>query len=592
MWSTHRVHHSLLEVSHGHRRFVCHASKDILFRGELPSNPSYRVHKRRVMKDLDRCDTHRFESTPMGSRQSPCMSSNRRRSSSEEEATSSYAAGIDEKPLQIMRKSQSMCNGMCEAKKRSKMVWIDEVQLEKFRFQKPSMELDWSFVQAIDIESMFRNGKCRELPDLIYNFAYKSLQETKAGKCSTEDVFKLFEVTQSLLQCLLFLNRTAREENHILKKESKTFRRKIAYLHSRYCGDTGLIEFYSDKCRHTPEHNYTCEVCQKIFVSSYFLQLHRLKRHNRDRPKVCAKTGIASSSPFFIIERDQSSGIEESARMYSRGTCMKTGSFCPCQSSLEHFSMIEENLDGEDECNAQVKHLCEQLVSERGKNAALLRELSGELSHIKNLLYLEQMGRRERPVEITLHIEDPKPQNLHPRNHHCVMEKGTQCTNVTDSSNENGKRLSLTAIETPRSILQAITSIEPKSVRSVRNTSHPFACSRHHHCEEKFEKARKEMESMIFGAGFQCLVRSFDFPLSSSLHDAGVNFVSESLDDVCFQKALQEVKSRLSTMLEQRDEQKRCIYQEEVGFMWNHLDNACSSQTFVRRSGVSISSSS
>ncbi|XP_013414139.1 zinc finger protein 616 [Lingula anatina] len=138
----------------------------------------------------------------------------------------------------------------------------------------------------------------------------------------------------------------------------------------RICGKkfTTKVGLYLHTKRHTSEsQSFRCELCERLFASAQYLEVHKLKAHSANPPSyVCEQCGNAYASKYYLLEHQR---MHEGTPVY----------WCPhCCKPYYYRRSYEQHLETHNEHKRYQCQVCGMQMHTRGALNTHMRTHTGE----------------------------------------------------------------------------------------------------------------------------------------------------------------------------------------------------------------------
>lgn len=442
-------------------------------------------------------------------------------------------------------------------------------------FQRPVKGVDWEQVRRLNVDAILNKANPIDVDAAVECVAYRSFEDAFQDGRASSDTRKLLEIAQVLVQHLLKAHEKTALENKLLKKERKLFHRRISYL-QKSNPDMESTPTASSDDTHTENpcmRDYTCFHCKKDFISKSFLRMHCRRRHNGQGIKGSNAYGTSGAVAQADPSRRQAMNISEEVPMYSRGTSMEMGKGSMDLLTKKKLSVMKSAWKWAEVSIRESHAFIKQIIAEREANTSLLAQAPAEVGHGESLQPCKQQNCVERKVELSIigssHEGD------------CGCSDFPNVTAEASTSHREPARVHRSTETLPPLPHKGCSSIQRQDCakscfstnHAVRYRSHPGVYSRHNHSESSVVAAQEQMRDQLHGKNFLLFVQQFDVSLAVKLQRLGVNFAADYMEMETCNNALQEVRSRINSLVNCKSAPQRAIYREETETMWRHLDS-------------------
>eukprot|EP00026_Physarum_polycephalum_P002171 Phypoly_transcript_02176.p1 GENE.Phypoly_transcript_02176~~Phypoly_transcript_02176.p1 ORF type:complete len:910 (+),score=222.59 Phypoly_transcript_02176:75-2804(+) len=171
----------------------------------------------------------------------------------------------------------------------------------RFSFKGKSGRLDWSAIENLDLDRIFREGSVDKIEPLVGNIAFSEVALDPFVKYATPEFIKAFNLSQMLVQYLNFQSETlvakilqmndeyvqvtaGHEKEKLIIQERETVKTEEVELLKKHIQKVTdelqtILKEYTKLDQLVKKYSKKCPVCDRLFFQPINLEKHILQRH-------------------------------------------------------------------------------------------------------------------------------------------------------------------------------------------------------------------------------------------------------------------------------------------------------------------------
>ncbi|EFJ30373.1 hypothetical protein SELMODRAFT_409244 [Selaginella moellendorffii] len=218
------------------------------------------------------------------------------------EATESSESYSDDEERYVRSSNRSWKKRFGPAKKRFIDVDYQEVfRAPPFCFQKRIARIDWRTLHAIEVDGLIQEIDIGKLETVLDTIAFGDIQGEDTRNFTEQNFIKLFRLAQLMIEYLLHVQTVLADQKSQLIAAVSGARRKGEKLRLRCLWQHDALKQSQKDLKHArktlktyegllrsngkqaavQQQVHHCPCCEKIFESSYYLDMHVSRRHPR-----------------------------------------------------------------------------------------------------------------------------------------------------------------------------------------------------------------------------------------------------------------------------------------------------------------------